>query len=283
MKISVAMRVKALSYQLFSVGVMTVVLSACSTPRQPAPVEDISIKRKSDNSIRQESSTAVGQAETTGPTYVVKKGDTLISVGLETGHDWRDLAQWNNLDNPNRIIVGQTLRLEPKDQGSGAVVVQPVNNQTVEVRPIDAAPAVKPASKEESSKTTTPTVSVPVELPWAWPSSGRVIEVFKEGKNKGIDMAAKEGDLVLASADGKIVYAGNSLRGYGNLIIIKHNPTFLSAYAHNKTLLVKEGELVKRAQKIAEAGSTDADKVKVHFEIRKQGQPVDPLKYLPTR
>jgi lipoprotein NlpD len=119
------------------------------------------------------------------------------------------------------------------------------------------------------------------EIKLSWPSKGNVIDRFDEGKNKGIDISGKSGDPIQAAADGKVVYAGNSLRGYGNLVIVKHDNTYLTAYAHNRTLLVKEGDSVKKAQKIAEMGNTDADQVKLHFEVRKHGKPVDPMSYLP--
>jgi lipoprotein NlpD len=113
-----------------------------------------------------------------------------------------------------------------------------------------------------------------------WPARGNLISGFDEAKNKGLDIGGKVGDPVMAAADGRVVYAGAGLRGYGNLIIIKHNNTYLTAYAHNQTLLVKEDQVIKRGQKIAEMGNSDADQVKLHFEIRRQGKPVDPAKYL---
>ena len=120
-------------------------------------------------------------------------------------------------------------------------------------------------------------------MPWIWPAQGAQLAGFDEVKNKGIDIAGRAGDAVLASADGRVVYSGAGLRGYGNLIILKHNNTYLTAYAHNQSLLVKEDQSVRKGQKIAEMGSSDADRVKLHFEIRRQGKPVDPLKYLPAR
>jgi lipoprotein NlpD len=120
-------------------------------------------------------------------------------------------------------------------------------------------------------------------MAFSWPHSGQVITGFDETKNKGLDFAGKAGDPVLAAADGKVVYAGSGLRGYGNLVILKHNNTYLTAYAHNQTLLVKEEQAVVKGQRIAEMGNSDADRVKLHFEIRKQGKPVDPSKYLPSR
>jgi lipoprotein NlpD len=120
-------------------------------------------------------------------------------------------------------------------------------------------------------------------LLWQWPAPGKVIEGFDETRNKGIDIAGNDGDPVLAAADGEVVYVGAALRGYGNLVIVKHSEEFISAYAHNKQILVKQGQAVKRGQRIAEIGRSDADRTKLHFEIRRQGKPVDPLKYLPAR
>ena len=270
-------------------------IAGCSTSGKPAPVIDRSTPHKHDTQ-------AANSTNPTSPTntppvpqgsYVVKKGDTLISIGLETGQDWRDLAAWNNLENPNKINVGQVLRVALSAAEQNAVAVaKPIASQTVEARPItdpavakaaalDPTPAPSKDAAKESAKEADKAAEP--ELVFAWPVGGQVIETFTEGKNKGIDIAAKAGDLVTAAGEGKVVYAGNSLRGYGNLIIIKHNPMYLTAYAHNKTLFVKEGDLVKKSQKIAEAGNTDADRVKLHFEVRKQGRPVDPLKYLPAR
>jgi lipoprotein NlpD len=168
------------------------------------------------------------------------------------------------------------------------------------VTPVPVAPAASAASTASTAsapRTPPPVVaSVPPvsptpappgeeDIPWAWPTvpGASVVAGFDEQRNKGVDIAGKPGDPVLASADGRVVYAGAGLRGYGNLIILKHNNTFLSAYAHNQVLLVKEDQTVRKGQKIAEMGSTDADRVKLHFEIRRQGKPVDPTRYLPPR
>lgn len=121
------------------------------------------------------------------------------------------------------------------------------------------------------------------DVPWIWPANGKMVGTFSEGGNKGVDIAGKAGDAVIAAGDGKVVYSGTGLRGYGKLVIIKHNNTYLSAYAHNQNILVKEGQSVTKGQKIAEMGNTDADQVKLHFEVRRSGKPVDPLKYLPQR
>ena len=209
--------------------------------------------------------------------YTVKPGDTLIRIGLDSGQNWRDITRWNGIENPNLIEVGQVLRVTP-----------PVNEPTA--RAVAASqPPVSTALPPQAQAQTQPTPPAPSnsgsdeELAWLWPVPGTPMASFDEVKNKGIDIAGRAGEPVLASADGRVVYAGSGLRGYGNLVILKHNNTFLTAYAHNQTLLVKEDQAVRRGQKIAEMGSSDADRVKLHFEIRRQGKPVDPLKYLPPR
>jgi len=165
------------------------------------------------------------------------------------------------------------------------VVTRPVTSSAASATPTplpaqgQAAPAVKPAP---ASAPQAP-AGGEEEIAWLWPAQGTPVASFDEVKNKGIDIAGKAGDPVLASADGRVVYSGAGLRGYGNLIILKHNNTYLTAYAHNQTLLVKEDQSVRKGQKIAEMGNSDADRVKLHFEIRRQGKPVDPAKYLPAR
>jgi len=223
--------------------------------------------------------------------YTVKPGDTLIRIGLETGQSHKDISRWNTLENPNRIEVGQVIRVAPPAGGdSGAVVVgKPVAGSAVVTTPIAAGVPLKPASATASAPVAT-TPAAPIgavagddNLAWIWPGNGQVLAGFDEVKNKGLDIAGAAGDPVLAAAEGKVVYAGSGLRGYGNLIILKHNNTFLTAYAHNKSLLVKEDQTVKKGQKIAEMGDSDAERVKLHFEVRRQGKPVDPARYLPAR
>lgn len=228
--------------------------------------------------------------------YTVKTGDTLIRIALETGQNWRDIARWNNLDNPNLIEVGQVVRVVPPVATTAAapspaasaasapagegVITRPVTSGTLTPSGTPTA-AVRPASAPAAAST--PPSAGEDEVAWIWPVNGSLIAGFDEAKNKGLDIAGKAGDPVLASADGRVVYAGAGLRGYGNLIILKHNNTYLTAYAHNQTLLVKEDQSVRKGQKIAEMGSSDADRVKLHFEIRRQGKPVDPARYLPSR
>jgi lipoprotein NlpD len=171
------------------------------------------------------------------------------------------------------------------------VVVKPVTaptpvNATGPDSRVATAPAIPPNPAPSASAATpaNPAAAADSEgLAFIWPHNGAITAGFDEAKNKGLDLAGKAGDPVLAAADGKVVYAGSGLRGYGNLVIIKHNNTFLSAYAHNQALLVREDQSVKRGQTIAQMGSSDADQVKLHFEIRRLGKPVDPTKFLPPR
>ena len=261
--------------------------------------------------------------------YTVRKGDTLYSIALDQGLDYRDLAQWNGITDPAVISVGQSLRLTapvaiaatatattaplqtapgvqarplgetPIDSGtavtlppaatvsppvvaSGAVVSQPravrapYTDQTyAQLSGAKPDPAPKPDPR--------PTTGDGDEtVNWGWPSSGKIINSFNETATlKGIGIAGKLGQPVVASAAGRVIFSGMGIRGFGKLIVIKHNNTFLSVYGHNSELLVKEGQNVAKGQKIAEMGSTDTDQVKLHFEIRRLGKPVDPIKLLP--
>jgi lipoprotein NlpD len=224
----------------------------CSTPRtKPASITD------------RTSSTV----EPTPPGYYrVKKGDTLARIALDHGQAPRDLAQWNNLANPNLIEVGDLLLIKA---------------------PASAKPVKAAEKKPTTDKTETPAATEPAKtevvaepgIRLSWPAKGKVTGEFNE-TNKGIDIAGKVGEPVQAAADGKVVYAGNSLRGYGNLVIVKHDNTYLTAYAHNSKLLVKEGDTVRKGQKIAEMGDTDTNSPKLHFELRVNGKPVNPTPYL---
>ena len=232
--------------------------------------------------------------------YSVKPGDTLIRIGLENGQNWRDIARWSGLDNPNAIEVGQVLRVVPPAADANGVVTRPVaptgrvDGKPLDGKPVAVVPATGAASAGAAASVATPApapASVPAAAPregdedvnWAWPAAGPVATPFDDNKSKGLAISGKAGDPVMAAADGRVVYAGSGLRGYGNLVIVKHNATFLTAYAHNQTLLVKEDQVVRRGQKIAEMGSSDADKVQLHFEIRRQGKPIDPARLLPAR
>ena len=223
--------------------------------------------------------------------YTVKPGDTLIRVGLENGQNWRDIARWSGLDNPNAIEVGQVLRVVPPTADVNGVVVRPVapvgrvDGRPLEGRTAQAALPLPGALSAPATPASAPAVPRDSEedINWGWPAAGPVGAPFDDNKNKGLAITGKPGDAVLAAADGRVVYAGSGLRGYGNLVIVKHNTTYLTAYAHNQTLLVKEDQVVRRGQKIAEMGSSDADRVQLHFEIRRQGKPIDPARLLPPR
>jgi lipoprotein NlpD len=282
---------------------LVLVLAGCASPRHQAPVE--SRANPSGTTLvkplpadTNKPGVAGASNESKAPTYTVKPGDTLMRISLETGQSWRDIARWNNIDNPNVIEVGQALRVGPLPSEVAAVAPKPVLPAKVETRPLDGKPASAPAAGSASGTgtgavaSTAPAASLPLppltregdeDVDWGWPASGPVLGQFDDNRNKGLSIGGKEGDPVLAAADGRVVYAGSGLRGYGNLVIVKHNGTFLTAYAHNQTLLVKEDQVVRKGQKIAEMGSSDADRVNLHFEIRRQGKPVDPAKLLPPR
>jgi len=220
--------------------------------------------------------------------YTVKPGDTLLRISLENGQSTQDLTRWNQLENPNRIEVGQVIRVIPP--ASSEVVIKPIARPQVVATPAALAPAsgtsasvTELAAASASSAAVSKPVATEDGINWIWPANGVVLAGFDDVKNKGVDIGGKAGDTVVAAADGRVVYVGAGLRGYGNLIILKHNNVYLTAYAHNQTLLVKEDQSVLKGQKIAEMGSSDADRVKLHFEVRRQGKPVDPAKYLPAR
>ncbi len=253
------------------------VLLGCANKGRLAPVEDRDFRSSAP------SAKLMPGAENAGKPgfYTVKPGDTLLRIALDHGQSVRDLARWNNLDNPNLIEKGQILRVAPPAQDVAAARVASPASQTA--NPPAAASSGAGAAKPAPSAAPVQQVGEGDDVvSFQWPVRGPLIAGFDEAKNKGLDIAGKAGDPVLAAADGKVVYAGSGLRGYGNLIILKHNNTYLTAYAHNQTLLVKEEQTIKRGQKIAEMGNSDADQVKLHFEIRRQGKPVDPAKYLPA-
>ena len=325
---------------------LSMTLLACSSGRQrPAPVADWAKAKKvasapasSEAPAKAASDVVAAETPVAEPApkrapvgvenagkpgyYTVQKGDTLIRIGLDAGQNYRDIARWNAIENPNKIEIGDVYRVVPPEEPAVAKAVVSGRLSVTPLPPVAAAPsppkasspsapppvtvaatpppAVKPAAPS-TVQASEPPVAAPVPqkppaaaapavpatddaLEFAWPAKGEVIVAFDETKNrKGIDLAGGAGDPVLAAAEGKVVYAGEGLRGYGKLIIIKHNNTFLTAYAHNQSILVKEDQSVKKGQKIAEMGSTDSDRVKLHFEIRERGRPVDPMKYLRSR
>ena len=225
--------------------------------------------------------------------YSVRPGDTLMRIALDNGQNWRDVVRWNSLDNPNLIEVGQVLRVIPPTADAGAVASRGVAAPKIETRPLDGKAAV-PAAAAASVPGAAVASGAPApakggaqrdgdeDVSWVWPSAGPVAGSFDEASNKGLDITGKAGDPVLAAADGRVMWAGPH-RGYGNLVIVKHNGTYLTAYANNQALLVKEDQPVRRGQKIAEMGSSDAERVQLHFEIRRQGKPIDPARLLPSR
>jgi len=300
------------SWMVISVLSVCLLAACTSRPRGPIPVEDRVAGQSTSRPVQRvqpqaasDSARATAPVATSSPIsmgpamagsenagkpgyYSVRPGDTLTKIALDHGQAWRDIAKWNGLDNPNMIEVDQVLRVAPPLMEAAANrQTKPVIAQN-QVPPNSAINNTPTPSATSASTSNTPSASPPANasddgMSFAWPHPGPVLAGFDEAKNKGLDFAGKAGDPVLAAGDGKVVYAGSGLRGYGNLIILKHNNTYLTAYAHNQTLLVKEDQNVTKGQRIADMGSSDSDRVKLHFEIRKQGKPVDPAKLLPAR
>lgn len=210
--------------------------------------------------------------------YTVKPGDTLVRIGLEHGQSWKDIARWSNLANPDVIEVGQVVRVVPPGPAPAQPAKQPVT-PVASSTPVQGT-ALPPAGSAPAA--TVPAAADAASMNFIWPAAGSVVAGFQEQTNKGLNIGGKAGDPVVASAAGRVIHAGDA-RGYGQLVILQHNSTFITAYAHNQKLLVKEGQSVTKGQKIAEMGSTDADRVQLHFELRRQGQPLDPMRYLPKR
>jgi len=312
-------------------------LAACAS-KQQAPVGEARAP------VRIEASPAA-PATDSRRLYTVKRGDTLIAIALDHGLDYRELAAWNNIENPDRILVGQQLRLDPPGgapaapppaaevrpiEGGGAVTARPLgergavspastsapsaNTERMKREPKggklpyseenlallrgrEAAPppaqTVQPAPAVQATVTSAPPAAAgpavveAAGVEWSWPAAGRVLAGFNESRagqevNKGIDIGGKIGDPVLAAAAGRVIYVGVFPK-HGNLAVVLHAGGYSSVYAHNSRILVKEGQTVTRGQKIAEMGDTDADQPKLHFEVRQQGKPLDPLKFLPPR
>lgn len=334
-------RLRLLSFNRYWLLLMICfVLIGCSTTQSPVPVVD---RVKTDSSGLANKS--IGASNLSNQFYIVQKGDTLYSIALNHGIDFKKLAEWNNIADPRAIRPGQKISLAAPTSDSQPVLFalpqQPIET-TIEPgeQPFVTAPeesehragnvranlktspkALKlPFSEQNVARlkypeNSSPTLQVPVpassqaigvaknsrieaapqpelrksdkavnqsDSEWIWPTTGKLLSSFSKN-SKGVKISGQSGQPILASAAGEIVYSGHGLRGYGNLIIIKHNNTFLSAYAHNSKLLVKEGETVTKGQKIAEMGNTDSDTIQLHFEIRKHGKPVDPLEYLPNQ
>ena len=270
----IAQRMDIKSYQRLVVGVLLsatlLLLEACSsTPKNGVRVVD-------RNGVAQRPAVTTGQ-------YVVRRGDTLFSIAFRYGWDWKALAARNKIDPPFTIVPGQTIRFDgragtvPSAGTTTTVVSSSSGTKTTVIK--------RPAATTKAAVVPAPLPAGPAPKGWGWPSDGILIGKFSSNGslNKGIDIAGDLGQPVLAASDGSVVYAGSGLRGYGELVIIKHSDTYVSAYGHNRRLLVREGQQVKVGQTIAEMGSTGTDRVKLHFEIRRQGKPVDPLQFLPRR
>lgn len=267
-------------------------LFACSSSQNPAPVGSINNDYQSGSAARY-----VGKQRTlSGNSYTVRKGDTLYSIAFNAGTNVPAIASLNGISAPYNIYPGQQLRLHvfesqslgSKSGGGAVVVAQPAvvkptgqTSRWVEKKTV-AAPAPKEYAQETAQNNNNPVSST---LGWRWPAEGKLVEGFStaEQGNKGIDIAGSKGQPVFAASDGKVVYAGSALRGYGKLIILKHDDEYLSAYAHNDQLRVQEGQSVKKGMVIADMGSTDAPDVRLHFEIRYKGKSVNPMSYLPKR
>lgn len=249
--------------------ILTLLLAACSlTPLAPAGSAPEPASEAALTPLRGGVATAQRPEPRTG-VYVVQPGDTLYSIAWEAGRDYHDLASWNGIGSNYLIIPGQEIRLTPPAVAARAT----------------AKPAPKPRRDTTRRPSGTPLArSAPVTGGWTWPTGGSIVGRFGDSAgNKGLDIGGTAGQAIQAAAAGRVVYSGSGLRGYGRLIIIKHSEEYLSAYAHNDRIDVKEGDVVKRGQKIAEMGSSGTDRVKLHFEIRRHGTPVDPLTYLPKK
>jgi lipoprotein NlpD len=307
-------------------ALLAVAFIAGCTVRAPAPVEDRAPPAPPVATAPPPVEAPTAEAKPV-PTHTVKRGETLVGIALQYGLDYRELAAWNNIVNPNVLSAGQVLVVAAPAGSKPAPgpVTTPlaVPGPPIEARPLANTPTAKVeprgqkvpytdralAQLESEAGTAPPGAPAPIspappptalapppapaasdpdksgtdreDLDWMWPAKGKILAPFTEA-SKGIDIAGKKGAPVLAAASGRVVYAGAGLRGYGKLVIIKHNNTWLSAYAHNDNLLVKEQQDVRKGQKIADMGSTDADQVKLHFEVRRVGKPVDPQKILPA-
>ncbi|HEX3636534.1 MAG TPA: peptidoglycan DD-metalloendopeptidase family protein [Paraburkholderia sp.] len=220
---------------------------------------------------------ACGPAPVAPGFYRVERGDTLSKIARSNRQSVQSIVRWNSLTNPDSIEVGQVLRVAPPGGGaSGGTSGGAIRSSGAGSASASAAPRTAPSDNAPASAPAS-TISL------VWPANGTVIRRFDGGNSKGIDISAAAGTPVIAAAPGTVVYAGNGLRGYGNLLIIKHNAEYLTAYAHNRALLVKEGQSVTRGEKIAEMGDTDTDRVMLHFELRYQGRSIDPSRALPPR
>ncbi|VVE45072.1 Murein hydrolase activator NlpD [Pandoraea cepalis] len=256
-------------------------LAACASRQVGAPVVDRTVGGVATDGSAPGAAPVIDNTPVPAGYYRVKPGDRLYRIALENGQNYRDIARWNNIQNADQIEVGQVLRVKPPAGDTGTPLPAPLaGNNVASVPPAVVTP---PASASATAAPSAPSAVSSGELQLSWPAKGNVVGRFDDSKNKGLNIGGTVGEPVYAAGAGKVVYSGAGLRGYGNLVIIKHDATFLTAYAHNRTLLVKEGDSVTRGQKIAEMGNSDADRVMLHFEVRRDGKPVDPMKYLPPQ
>ena len=311
----------------FVIAAAVMLLAAGCMTQRAAPVQDRRSAAAPPQPVVAEPALVPGPVAPLSSTYTVKRGDTLYSIALELGIDYRDLARWNKLDDAAKLRVGQGLRIVPTEEESAVQIGTARGTGPLDSRPLDTAAAAAPApplrgdaaamktspkalrlpyseqnlallAKGETQVAVAKPAPVPVAIEprpdpakpaerdpdaidFMWPAKGRVLVGFSEPASKGVDIGGRIGDPVVAAAQGRVMYTGTGIRGYGKLIVIKHDNGFNSVYAHNREILVKEGQNVARGQKIAELGDSDADAPKLHFEIRKSGKPVDPLRYLP--
>ena len=303
-------------FKLIWLAIFLLLASACSNTPTRAPVSE----RGGAGGKRPPPATADWRPAS----YTVQKGDTLYSIALEHGQDYKELAEWNGIAPPYVIRIGQVLRMTSADseraipyKPAGATEAKPLPPAQAVLKtepkatkqiyseqalaklerggvktapPSSKAETAKPEAKVDEAKTapenSKPDAAVAEEekVDWTWPAEGKILANFNDGGGsaKGLDIGGQTGQAVYAAGAGKVVHTGSTLRGYGKLIIIKHNKSYFSVYAHNSQVLVREGQIVVKGQKIAEMGNTDADRVNLHFEIRYLGKPVDPLKYLPN-
>ena len=257
-------------------------LAGCAS-RAPgsAPVEDRRPASRAPAPAAKKAAPAPAPAAAPAPvadTYTVKRGDTLYSIALEHGQDYRDVAQWNSLEDPSKLSVGQVLRVTPPPQPPVAVGSSRFGSR-IESRPLETPTRPVAAATPTPAAPAPPAREQPLldaqPLSFAWPVKGKVVTGFAEPRQKGIDIQGKSGDAVIAAAAGRVTYVGSGIPGLGKLIVLKHDQGYITVYAHNKDILVKEQQAVKRGEKIAELGE------KLHFQIRKGAAAVDPLLYLP--
>ena len=279
------------------------VLAACAAREVSAPVVDRAPGRsaQAQKPPVAQAAPALGAPSVPEGFYLVKRGDTLYSIALEHGADYREMAAWNSLDDPTRIRVGQLLRVKPPEERAAVQIAPARGTGRIEAKPLDSAPQARvepaparaepaPAKSETAPAKPEPALARLEPAParndegveFIWPAKGRVIAGFAEPRSKGIDIDGKLGDPVVAAAPGRVTYIGTGIPGMGKLIVIKHDNGFITVYAHNKEIVVKEQQAVTRGQKIAELGSTDSERPKLHFQIRRGAAPVDPLRYLPA-